>query len=94
MFAAGVEEEAVVADAPEEHAPPFLALERFPVALEWVGGHLDHDARDTFLVNSQTQLMFDLRPGYSFPFADLFEGVAHFRRLGRCQGVVGFIGKG
>jgi hypothetical protein len=49
LFAAGGEEEAVVADAPAEHAPPFLALEGFHVALEWVGGHLHHDARDAFL---------------------------------------------
>jgi hypothetical protein len=35
LFAAGAKEEAVVADAPAEHAPPFLALERFHVALEW-----------------------------------------------------------
>jgi hypothetical protein len=39
----------VVADALAEHAPPFFALEGFHVALEWVGGHLHHDARDAFL---------------------------------------------
>ena len=49
LFAAGAEEEAVVADAPAKHTPPFLALERFDVALKWVGGHLQHDARDAFL---------------------------------------------
>ena len=38
LFAADAEEEAVVADAPAEHAPPFLALERFDVA--WNGSVL------------------------------------------------------
>src|ERR1035437_4009347 len=54
-------------------------------------------SRRSFLAssaNSQTQLMFDLRPGYRFPLANLFEGVAHFPRLGGCQGVVGVVGKG
>jgi hypothetical protein len=49
LFAAGAEEEAVAADAPAQHAPPFLALEGFHVALKWVGSHLLQDARDAFL---------------------------------------------
>ena len=44
-------------------------------------------------VSSQTQIVFDLRQGHCFPLADLFEGVAHFPRLGGCQGVVGVMGK-
>ena len=44
-------------------------------------------------VSSQTQLMFDLRPGDCLPLADLFDGAAHFPRLGECQGVVGVVGK-
>src|SRR5271157_6433587 len=53
-------------------------------------------SRRSFLASSarsQTQLMFDLRPGHCFPLADLFEGVAHFPRLGGCQGVVGIMGR-
>src|ERR1035441_4970661 len=51
-------------------------------------------SRRSFLASSassQTQLMLDLRPGYCFPLADLFEGVAPFPRLGGCQGVVGVV---
>ena len=51
-------------------------------------------SRRSFLAspaNSQTQLMFDQRPEYCFPPANLFEGVAHLLRLGGFQGVVGVV---
>ena len=56
--------------------------------------HALEESRGAFLassVSSQTRIVFDLRPGHCFPLADLFEGVAHFPRLGGCQGVVGVV---
>jgi hypothetical protein len=86
MFMVGDEEDAVIADAPTENALPFVAVERFDIALEGVGCHLVENTSHAFLNGLrevfkillgvggelQSQFMFDLAPGFCLPLAGLF----------------------
>jgi hypothetical protein len=94
--------QAIVAEAPAEHAFPFPALESLHIALEGIGFHLSNDASNAFLnglgkaaniffgafKSSQTHAMFDFGPRTRLPRPDLFQRVSQFLCFCGRQGVV------